>query len=258
MPAPARTPKPALPRLSLDQVMAWLEQEGSAQTRKTYMRHGAKEPLFGVSFATLKALRKRIGVDHELACALWDTGNYDARNLAVKVADPTRLSPDDLDRWARQGADGPMCSSYVAMLAAEGPHAVSKADRWMGSALAPERLAGWSLLGQLAQHHEGLPDAYFEAMLGRIEATIHAAPNAERLAMNSAVILIGGRNAVLRDAALAAAARIGPVDVDHGDTSCKTPQAAEQIAKAWAHSTGKGFASPAAHERSREPLRLRC
>ena len=29
--------------------------------------------MFGVSFATLKTLVKSIGVDHELALALWDT-----------------------------------------------------------------------------------------------------------------------------------------------------------------------------------------
>ena len=41
--------------------------------------------IFGVSFATLKSLYKRIKVDQELAQALWDTGNFDARNLAAPV-----------------------------------------------------------------------------------------------------------------------------------------------------------------------------
>jgi hypothetical protein len=76
--------------------------------------------------------------------------------------------------------------------------------------------------------------------------------------MNMAVIQIGCRNAALRKAATAAARRIGKVVVDHGDTACKTPDAAAYIDKAWAHSTSKGFASPAAHERSREPMRTRC
>ena len=38
----------------------------------------------------------------------------------------------------------------------------------------------------------------------------------------------------------------------------KTPDAASYIEKAWAHSSSKGFDSPAAHERWREPMRLRC
>jgi hypothetical protein len=72
------------------------------------------------------------------------------------------------------------------------------------------------------------------------------------------VILIGSRNVALRKAATAAAKRIGKVDVDHGDTACKTPDAASYIEKTWTHSMSKGFDSPAAHERSREPQRLRC
>src|SRR5688572_342769 len=69
-------------RMSLAETMRALEQAGSAQTRKTYARHGAAEPMFGVSFATLKTLVKRIGVDHELALELWHTGNHDGCVLA--------------------------------------------------------------------------------------------------------------------------------------------------------------------------------
>lgn len=54
-------------------------------------------------------------------------------------------------------------------------------------------------------------------------------------AMNSALIAIGCRNAKLEKLAVAAAKRIGPVEVDHGDTSCKTPDAVAYIAKTWAH-----------------------
>ena len=57
---------------------------------------------------------------------------------------------------------------------------------------------------------------------------------------------------------LSSAARVGKVIIDHGDTACKTPDAIESIQKAWAHSSAKGFTSPAAHERSRESLRPRC
>src|SRR5690606_35126803 len=71
-------------------------------------------------------------------------------------------------------------------------------------------------------------------------------------------ISIGGRNAALRKAALAAAKRIGPVEVDHGDTACKTPDAAAYLDKTWAYATSKGHESPAAQERKRESMRLRC
>jgi 3-methyladenine DNA glycosylase AlkD len=257
-PAAGKPAKAPAARMTLSQAMKELEKAGSAQTRKTYARHGAEEPMFGTSFATLKVLTKKIDVDHELALALWDTKNFDARNLAVKIVDPARMSSADLDKWARETSTSRMCGGYVGMLAGEGPHAAKKVEAWLGSKDAKLRAAGWALLGFLSQRDESMPDSYFEKRLVEIEKTIHTAPNDDRERMNMAVIMIGCRNATLRKAATAAAKRIGKVEVDHGDTDCKTPDAAEYIEKTWAHSKSKGFESPAAHERTRETPRRRC
>jgi 3-methyladenine DNA glycosylase AlkD len=243
--------------MSLAQAMSALEKAGTAQARKTYARHGASEPMFGVSFATIQTLRKQIGVDHELALALWDTGNFDARNLAFKVADPAQMAPAVLDRWA--GAPtARMCGSYVGAIAAEGPHAAAKAKQWLAAKDEMQRTTGWCLVGQLAMLDEATPDAWFLERIATIEKSIGAVPDGERYMMNSALIQIGGRNTALRKAAVAAAKRIGRIEVDHGDTECKTPDAVAYIEKSWTHSTSKGFESPAAHERSRERMRLRC
>ena len=256
-PAAKTSAKPAAARMSLAETMRALEKAGSAQTRKTYLRHGAQEPMFGVSFAFLKTLVKRIGVDHELALALWDTKNFDARTLAVKIADPAKIKPADLDRWARE-TEARMCGGYVAMLAAESPHGPAKARDWSASANDRLRATAWTLSGCLANLDESVPDDWFVQRLARIEKSIHSAPNSEREAMNMAVITIGGRNAALKKAAIAAAKRIGKVEVDHGDTACKTPDAVPYIEKMWAHASAKKFDSPAAQERAREPMRTRC
>ena len=55
-----------------------LEALGTEQTRKTLLRHGAKEPFFGVKIGEMQAIRKKIVVDYQLALDLYDTGNYDA------------------------------------------------------------------------------------------------------------------------------------------------------------------------------------
>ena len=257
-PAAARKPASAAwERLSVEDVMAELQAAGSEQTRKTYARHGATAPMFGVSFATLKAMVKRIRVDHDLALVLWKTGNLDARTLAIKVADPARIGAAELDAWAKAPAWG-MGSTYVAQLASESPHARKKAEAWLSAASEQLRTTGWQLVGAMALTDEVTPDAWFASRLAEIEEGIQDAPNAQRSAMNRTLIALGCRSPALRKSAVAAAKRIGAVDVDHGDTDCKTPDAAASIEKAWAHSLSKGFASPAAHERSREPMRLRC
>ena len=256
-PAPKPAAKKIAGRVSLDEVMGALEKAGSEQTRKTYARHGAKEPMFGVSFATLKILVKRIGVDHPLALALWETGNQDARTLAMKLADPALIKPADLDRWVRENSMG-MCTSYISMIAAESPHAETKAREWLAGSDERRRPAAWTLVGHMANIDPKISDEWLAKHLATIEKTISKVPNSERAAMNAAVIAIGGRNAAMRKLATAAAKRIGKVEVDHGDTSCKTPDACEYIAKIWAHAEAKKFESPAAQERAREPMRTRC
>lgn len=256
MASPKRTAQPR-ERLTLAQTMAELEAAGTEQARKTYRRHGAPDPVFGVSFATLKTLAKRIGTDHELACALWETGNFDARNLAVKIVDPQQMSLSLMDNWGRTGQVA-MCMGYVACVAFESPHAAACVEAWLRDPSPGVRASGWNLVAALALRDETFADAWMEQQVATIERQIHSAPNAERAAMNSALIALGCHNPALRAVATAAALRIGPVEVDHGDTACETVEAAPRLAKTWEYSLAKGFASPAAHERSRESMRIRC
>lgn len=257
-----RGPVPAAPKskaapMTVDGVMATLKAAGSEQARRTYARHGAPEPMFGVRFATLAVLMKQIGVDHALASSLWRTGNFDARNLAMKIADPAKMSAQELTRWAREAQTG-MILGYIAQLAAETPHAKSVLTTWMAKKGAPERITGWRLIASIAMLDDTLPDSWFTARLAEIERTIHAAPNRERAAMNHGVIGIGCHNPALRKAAVAAAGGIGAVEVDHGDTACETPAASDSIKKARERSASRGFPTPAAHERSMGSARLRC
>jgi 3-methyladenine DNA glycosylase AlkD len=219
--------------VTLAEAMAELERLGTEQNRKIYRRHGAGENQFGVSFGSLRALAKRINVDHELAEALWTSGNADARALATMVVDPARLSATDLHRWL-EGLDYYVLVDLLAGVAARTEHAGAMAEKWTASSDDHTGQAGWDLVGLLAASDDGLPDAYFEEKLGLIEATIQVAPNRTRHAMNGALIGIGGRNPRLRPQAIAAGKRIGKVEVDHGETGCQTPAAVPYIEKIWA------------------------
>lgn len=243
-------------RMSLKEVMTILEEAGTEQTRKTWKRHGAKEPMYGVLFGELFKLMKRIDVDHELARQLWATGNVDARNLAMKIVDPLAMKSDELDQWAIENPLR-MCGLYIATIAAEGPHARQKVREWRDSSNERLRATGWTLLGRLSDLDESFPEAELLRGIEVIEKSIHSAPNEVKSQMNWALITIGGRNPALRKVVLAAAKRIGPVSVDHGDTACKTPEISAAVEKAWGRSEAK-FGSPAAHERSMKSMRRRC
>ena len=177
---PARTSaKPARSRMTLAETMSALEKAGTAQTRKTYLRHGAKEPMFGVSFATLKTLVKRIGVDHELALALWDTGNFDARNPR---GEDRRPRADDACRPRPLGARcrGRADVRRLRRDARRRGAARREAGRRRGSRrrASTRRGAGWALVGATGEARRDDARRWFLERLAEIEKTIHSAPNA--------------------------------------------------------------------------------
>ncbi len=216
-----------------EEALRRLEASGSAQTRKTYARHGVRGPLFGVSYAGLAKLEKEIGKDQALAEALWKSGNHDARVLATKIADPARMTRRLLEAWSKDLQDYVLTHAF-AELAAATAAAKELAGEWASSEKEWLGSAGWTIIAVLA---EG--DAFDGDELARrvreIERGIHDSPNRTRYAMNQALISIGAYRQELRGAALAAAKRIGPVEVDHGDTDCKTPDAAVYIEKIARH-----------------------
>jgi len=215
-------------------VLKELKALGTAQNCKIYGRHGVAPPLFGVSYKNQGILATRHKGNHALACELWDSGNHDARVLAAMVADPRQVTGRLAEQWVKDLGNYVLCDAF-AKLVASSPVARAKADKWIASKKEWTGRAGWTVIAHLAGSDHDLDDAYLLALLPQIEKRIHTAPNRTRDAMNMALISIGVRNAKLRKAALAAAKRIGKVEVDHGQTSCKTPDAAAYIAKTVAH-----------------------
>ncbi len=99
--------------MNASETMKRLEQLGTDNYKKVWPRHGIKPPLFGVKYADLYALQKKLGTDSKLARQLWRTGNHDARILATLIVDPTDLNAADLDQWIRP-ADNPVLNDAVS------------------------------------------------------------------------------------------------------------------------------------------------
>lgn len=219
--------------MTLDETLSLLASKGSEQTKKTYLRHGAPEPLFGVKAGDLKAVAKRIRGAQALAMQLYATGNADAMYLAGLVADGARMKRPDLDRWARQAVWPMLSGSTVPGVASAHPAAVTIALRWIESPREHIATAGWSTLAAVVcvRPDLELPVRRLESLLARVVKTIHAAPNRVRYAMNSFIICCGTYLAPLAEKALAAAKKIGRVDVDMGQTDCQVPDAASYILK---------------------------
>jgi 3-methyladenine DNA glycosylase AlkD len=212
------------------QALRELEAAGTEQNRKVYRRHGVGNAMFGVSYGVQRALAKKAGRDQALAEELWASENHDARILATLVADPDAISARMIDDWVRDLDNYVLMDAFSAIVAAT-PHAAGRALRWKDAAKEMVGAAGWNVIAALAMRSDAFDDATLDSFLDTIEADIHKRRNRVRYAMNGALIAIGMRNAELEKRAIAVARAIGPVDVDHGETGCKTPDAARYIVK---------------------------
>ncbi len=218
--------------MTLKQAIAELKKMGTPQNVKIYKRHGAGDNLYGVSFAKLGSLKKKIRVDHELALQLWDTGNTDAQTLATMIVDPQQLTASQINRWVA-GINYHLLSDMVSGVVTRTPFAKKKIEQLMTSKQEFVCATGYSgLASALKDNLADITDDDCKRYLKTIVKEIHKAPNRARHSMNGAVIAIGVFRRHLAEEAIAAAGTIGTVEVDHGETNCKTPDAVPYIQKA--------------------------
>jgi 3-methyladenine DNA glycosylase AlkD len=220
------------------EVLKALKTMGTAQNRKVYKRHGVDSDMYGVSYANFKKLKAKIKTDHDLAKSLWQTGNHDARVLATMIADPNKMDKRLINTWVKDLACYPLTDAFVATVS-RAPGARSHMEAWTKAKDEWTGSAGWSLLAYLAMNDRQMKDKEFDDYLRKIESGIHKSKNRVRHSMNSALIAMGARSAGLEKKALAVAKKIGRVEVDHGETGCKTPDAVSYIPKARERQTAR-------------------
>lgn len=216
----------------LDQLKAY----GNENTKKIYLKHGAREPFYGVKVQDLKKIvrkLKKVENKHELSLELYATGNSDAMYLAGLIADENKISKTTLHQWAAE-AYWYMLSEYtVAWVAAETPFGFELGLEWIASSEEGIAAAGWATLASYAALK---PDAEldieaYSALLDRVAAEVHGAQNRVSYVMNGFVIAVGTYIESLTEKATAVATQIGKVTVNMGGTACKVPLAATYIQK---------------------------
>ncbi len=228
--------------MTRDDVLQTLQKLGTEQNRKTYRRHGAGENVYGVSFANLGVLKKKIKCDHELATQLWDSGNFDAQNLATMIADATCMNAAEMGRWVK-AVDSYPIAGLLGTLVAQTPQAQTMIAKWTASKDEWIGTTGWDALAAyaaaVAKQGRPVENDFYLPYLVQIETGISRVANRVRHAMNGALIAIGSLGGELATHALVIADRIGKVIVDHGQTDCKTPDARAYIEKTLAYRAAK-------------------
>ena len=227
-------------------IVAELTKLGTAQTKKTWMNHGAQEPCFGVKIEDMKKIQKRVKMDYQLALDLYDTGIADAMYLAGLIADDAKMTKKDLQKWIK-GATTVWVAEYtVPWVTSASPHGQELALKWIESKDAVIASAGWQTYSSMVAIKEdaGLDLDEIKSLLQRVGNSIHLQPNRVKYVMNGFVIAVACHVKPLHKLAVDIANGIGKVAVDLVG-ACTIPFAPDCIKKFEARSAiGKKRKSP--------------
>ena len=218
---------------SAKDILDQLEAFGDERTKNTLMKHGAKEPFFGVKVADMKKILKQTKKDHELSLALFDTGNSDAMYLAGLMADEKQITKKQLNQWVKKAYWSYLSEYAVPWVAAETDFGFELGLEWIESKEETIASAGWSTLAYYTavNNDDVLDIEAYSKLLDRVSKDIHKAQNRVKYTMNGFVISIGTYVSALTDKAKKIGESIGVVEVDMNGTSCKVPYAKDYIQK---------------------------
>ncbi|MDD5546350.1 MAG: DNA alkylation repair protein [Candidatus Omnitrophica bacterium] len=166
----------------------------------------------GVPIPALRKIARQAGKDHALAQKLWAAGIHEARILAGMVADPDRITPEEMDKWARDFDSWDVCDQVCSNLFSYTPVAHKKTLEWSGKKEEYYKRSGFALMACLAVHDKKAKDAAFMVYFPVIKRESTDERNYVRKAVNWALRQIGKRNPKLRKAALKAAKEIYNID----------------------------------------------
>ncbi len=213
--------------MTLTETMKKLKALGDEKRREHNRKAGAGENQFGVAMGDIRALAKKIKVDHALALSLWKTGNIDAQSLAILLMKPKELTADELDALVRSVTYAWVADWLNNYIVKQHPEKEALRLRWMADANPMAARSGWSLTEErIAKSPDGLNVG---AVLDRIEAEMGKAHPHTQWTMNFALIAIGVHHAALRTRAVAVGETLGVYREYPCSKGCVSPFAATAI-----------------------------
>lgn len=193
--------------MTLNEILKQLEALGNGTMRAHNMKKGAGGNQFGVKHGDIRALAKKIPVNHEVALSLWETGNIDAQLLASLLISPKKLSAEEMDRLVRSVAFVGVADWLIANVVKRHPEKETLRRKWMADDGRWAARAGWALTAErVVKDPTGLD---LPALLDRIASEMGNADPLVQWAMNSALAEIGIHFPRLRKRAIAIGETLG-------------------------------------------------
>lgn len=193
--------------MTLEETLTQLEALGNEKRRAHNTKYGAGDNQFGVRLGDIRVLAKKIKTNLDLAMALWETGNIDARLLATLLIKAKTLSADEMDRMVRSVTFVHVADWLNAYVVKHHPDKETLRQGWMATDDPMAARAGWNLTTErIVKSPEGLD---LPALLDRIESEMGNAAPEVQWTMNGSLAEIGIHFPDHRERALAIGEALG-------------------------------------------------
>lgn len=185
-------------------------QSSADEKNKAGMKRFAvgNDTALGIKLPVLREMAKHLKNNHELAIELWNTGIHEAMLIASMIADPKKITKQQMDTWTHQFYSWDICDQCCMNLFHKADFALEKAFEYTHAKEEFVKRAGFAIMVSYSVHHKKAPDEMCLIFLPRLEAEAWDDRNFVKKAINWCLRQIGKRSAFLHPYALACAYRI--------------------------------------------------
>ena len=226
--------------MQYEQVKAELQKLGDKRAVAVWQKMGMDTVNYwGVGLTNLKNFSKKIKKNHQLAEQLRKSGIHDALLLSFMIDEPQKISKLQAKNILKLINFRDSADNFCSCILVNTPYVFELIDEWKDSSKEMTKRCAYISVSELAKNSKKIEENYFIEFLVRIEKEIGYSKNWVREAMLYALINIGNRSNSLRVKAIDVAGKIGRVEIDYGETSCKAPDPIKHLSKEKLRSSAK-------------------
>ncbi|MAD96511.1 MAG: hypothetical protein CMB99_04205 [Flavobacteriaceae bacterium] len=200
--------------MTLEEVLEQLyELQDAEKVAKRKAQFGIEaENFLGVYHKDLKIIAKEIGINNQLALALFDSGIYEARLLCSKIFNPKSVTEDLMEKWVVTFENWEICDSFCMGLFAKSEFALAKILDWSERELEFQKRAAFATMAAYCMADKTSGNELFMQFFPIIRKAATDDRKFVKKAVNWALRGIGKRNVDLRKMAIAEANEILKLD----------------------------------------------
>jgi len=166
----------------------------------------------GISVPDMRKIAKQNGKDHTVAMELWDTGIPEAQIVAALIAEPDKLTEEQMEHWVKDISSWDVCDQVCMNLFEKTPLAWNKIYDWSEREEEFVKRTAFSVIACIAWHDKNISNEKLIEIFPLIKREATDERNFVKKAVNWALRHIGKKNIKLNKAAIKLAKEIKQID----------------------------------------------